>query len=175
MVRPRGGWTPWRIAGAVAIIVIVLPQLIGALAAIVGAIVAVPIILVVVVIAMVFLLAALAIAIAATAGVIALPAWLAWRATRDGRSARDPLDSGAARTDPVDADADRLRRRYVAGELTEDQFRDSMLSNLKQRFTAGSIDINDYEAEVGRLVRASAEAPPLQGLRRSVPPAPPRR
>jgi uncharacterized membrane protein len=45
-----------------------------------------------------------------------------------------------------------LRRRYVAGELAYDQFRDGMMDALKRRYAAGQISLGEYEREVDRLL-----------------------
>ena len=45
-----------------------------------------------------------------------------------------------------------LRRRYVAGELTYEQFRTGMLESLKGRFTRGEMNVTQYERELQALI-----------------------
>ena len=142
----------------------VIPKVVTALGATIAAVVAVPFLLVASVLAIVAILVVLAVAVAVAAGVIALPAWLFWRASRERRerAARDdePLDD-------ADREASRLRRRYVAGQITDDQYQIAMLANLKARFATGALDVSEYEAEVSRLLRAGVDSTPLRELRRS--------
>jgi hypothetical protein len=46
-----------------------------------------------------------------------------------------------------------LRRRYVAGELSYTEFRDTMLERLKERYAGGELRLAEYELEVERLLR----------------------
>lgn len=55
---------------------------------------------------------------------------------------------------PARAEA-RLRRRYVAGELSYEQFQSGMLSSLKQRFSAGQLSMTEYERELDQLLHPS--------------------
>jgi uncharacterized membrane protein len=55
--------------------------------------------------------------------------------------------------DPAFTPEARLRRRYVAGELSYAEFRDTMLERLKTRFAEGELRLAEYEAEVERLLR----------------------
>jgi hypothetical protein len=57
------------------------------------------------------------------------------------------------RGDPAFTPEVRLRRRYVAGELSYAEFRDTMLERLKTRFADGELRLAEYEAEVERLLR----------------------
>ena len=147
-----------------ALLIWVLPKVVTALGVTIATLVAVPFLLVASVLAVAAIIVILAVAVAVAGGVIALPAWLFWRAYRErrGREARDeePIDD-------AEREASRLRRRYVAGQLTDDQFRDAMLAHLKRRFAAGSLDVSEYEAEVSRLLRAGVDSTPLRELHRS--------
>jgi uncharacterized membrane protein len=51
----------------------------------------------------------------------------------------------------------RLRRRYVAGDLSYAEFREEMLGHLKERFARGELRLPDYEAAVERLLRPGRE------------------
>ena len=116
------------------------------------------------------IVAVLAVVVAAAAGVIAIPAWLFWRASKDERSRRNRSEHDYEPLADADREAARLRRRYVAGQLTDEQFRVGMLANLKERFAAGSLDVSEYEAEVARLLRSDVDSTPLRQLRRSTQP-----
>jgi hypothetical protein len=50
-----------------------------------------------------------------------------------------------------------LRRRYVAGELSYAEFREGMLAGLKERYAQGELRLEEYEAEVERLLRPARE------------------
>lgn len=45
-----------------------------------------------------------------------------------------------------------LRRRYVAGELTYQQFQAGMTDVLKERFQRGELGVSEYEAELDKLL-----------------------
>ena len=62
--------------------------------------------------------------------------------------------AGAGRPDaPGIAPEVSLRRRYVAGELSYAEFRDTMLDRLKERYAGGELRLAEYESEVERLLR----------------------
>ena len=74
------------------------------------------------------------------------PLFLVYRlAGRRGPAADDapasPLDGAAL-----------LRRRYVAGELTYNQFQAGMVDFLKDRFARGEMALAEYEAELEKLL-----------------------
>ena len=53
----------------------------------------------------------------------------------------------------------RLRRRYVAGELSESEFQLGMIVLAKERFTQGHLSLSEYEVQLDRLLeRARAAA-----------------
>lgn len=170
MARRRRRGSIWRYLWIPIVLVWVMPTLVGTLwtlvAAMAAAVVAVPLLLVGAVVAIVLLVVVAALVAAAAAGLVALPAWLVWRASRDSEPRRGRTDTGRPGRASREDEAARLRREYVAGQLNDDQFRDAMLANLKARFAGGSLDVSEYEAEVGRLVNASVAATPLRELRR---------
>lgn len=172
MSRRRGGNGFLRILVIVAVIAWALPKFLTAVGITLATVLAVPFLLAASVLAVVAVLVVLALVIAAAAGVIAVPAWLFWRASKEDRVRRDRAEHDEEPLEDADREAARLRRRYVAGQLTDDQFRVGMLANLKARFAAGSLDVSEYEAEVTRLLRSDVDSTPLRELRRSArPPA----
>jgi|GEM_PF-1124980 len=140
------------------------------LSSVLAAVVAVPFLLVSSVLAVVVIVAVLALVVAAAAGVIGVPAWLFWRASKEDRERRDQAGHDADAPDDAEREAARLRRLYVAGQLTDDQFRVGMIANLKARFAAGSLDVSEYEAEVARLLRSDVDSTPLRQLRQATQP-----
>lgn len=167
MSRRRGGRGFARFFWIAVVMIWVIPKVITALGATIAAVVAVPFLLVASVLAIVAILVVLAVAVAVAAGVIALPAWLFWRASRDDRERRERAARDDEPLDDADREASRLRRRYVAGQITDDQYQIAMLANLKARFATGALDVSEYEAEVSRLLRAGVDSTPLRELRRS--------
>ena len=167
MSRRRGGRGPVRFFVVAALLIWVLPKVVTALGVTIATLVAVPFLLVASVLAVAAIIVILAVAVAVAGGVIALPAWLFWRASRDDRERRGREARDEEPIDDAEREASRLRRRYVAGQLTDDQFRDAMLAHLKRRFAAGSLDVSEFEAEVSRLLRAGVDSTPLRELHRS--------
>lgn len=47
----------------------------------------------------------------------------------------------------------RLRRRYLAGELTDSEFQFAMMDALKERFARGKMTVSEYERELDQLLR----------------------
>ena len=164
MSKRRGGRGFARFFWIAVVMIWVIPKVITALGATIAAVVAVPFLLVASVLAIVAILVVLAVAVAVAAGAIALPAWLVWRASRERREQATRVD---VPLDDADREASRLRRRYVAGQITDDQYQIAMLANLKARFATGALDVSEYEAEVSRLLRAGVDSTPLRELRRS--------
>ncbi|MSQ43949.1 MAG: hypothetical protein EXR45_07045 [Chloroflexi bacterium] len=141
----------WRAVVAVILLGVVIPAVIGPVIGVVAGLIALPFVAVIAVLALVVLLLGLAIAGAVAAGMIGLPAWLIWRASRSKHESRD-----GQRT--AELPEDGLKRRYLAGNLTHTEYRDEMLAILTGQFARGEIDVNDYEAEVEHLIRASQNA-----------------
>jgi len=56
------------------------------------------------------------------------------------------VDDGALTADTL------LRRRYVAGEITYDQFQKGMVVLLGDRYARGTITLSAYEAELEKLI-----------------------
>jgi hypothetical protein len=65
--------------------------------------------------------------------------------------ARWSRDEGSLAPDTV------LRRRYVAGELTYQQFQAGMVGLLKERFARGQLAVTEYEAELEKLLKPARE------------------
>jgi len=170
MARRRGGRGILRYFVIAAALIWLVPKLFTAAGVALATVVAVPFLLVTSVLAVVVIVAVLAVVVAAAAGVIAIPAWLFWRASKDERSRRNRSEHDYEPLADADREAARLRRRYVAGQFTDEQFRVGMLANLKERFAAGSLDVSEYEAEVARLLRSDVDSTPLRQLRRSTQP-----
>lgn len=170
MSRRRGNRGPLRFLIVAAVLIWLVPKLVAPIGVALAAVVAVPLLLVASIVAVALLAVVLA-AAAGAAGLFAVPAWLVWRASRDDRERRqrDAFDRQAI--DEPDREGARLRRRYLVGQLTDDQFRDAMLSHLKKRFAGGSLDVAEYEAEVSRLLHADLVSTPLRELKRPARPA----
>ena len=141
----------WRAVAAVIFLGVFIPAVVGPVIGVVAGLVALPFVVVIAALALVVLLIGLSIAGAVAAGIIGLPAWLIWRASRP----KDETSDGK-RTSELPEDG--LKRRYLAGTLTHMEYRDEMLAVLKGQFSRGEIDVNDYEAEVEHLIRASQNA-----------------
>ena len=114
-----------------------------------GMIMAVPFVLLALLVAAGVMLLPLAI----LASLFGWPLVLLYRFTSLGRNnARAPVAKGldtVAVAPPADA---LLRRRYVAGELSYDQFQAAMLDLLKGRYARGEIVLFEYERELDRLL-----------------------
>ena len=141
----------WRAVAAVILLGVFIPAVVGPVVGVVAGLVALPFVVVIAALALVVLLIGLSIAGAVAAGIIGLPAWLIWRASRPNDETSD-----GKRTPELPEDG--LKRRYLAGTLTHMEYRDEMLAVLKGQFSRGEIDVNDYEAEVEHLIRASQNA-----------------
>ena len=111
----------------------------------VGALVSLPLIALV----LLSVLVALAIPAVILAVIFGGPAYLLYRLF--GRSRRSREAEPAAPAAPLAPEV-RLRRRYVAGELTYDQFRTGMVDLLKERFARGELAVTEYEAELEKLL-----------------------
>jgi type VI protein secretion system component VasK len=167
MSRRRGGRGIARFFVIAILLIWAVPTLFTALGATIAAMVALPFLLVASIVAILAILVASSVAIAVAAGFVAVPAWLFWRASRNDRERRGRAARDDESCDDAEREASRLRRRYVAGQLTDDQYQDAMLAHLKARFASGSLDVSEYEAEVSRLFRAGVDSTPLRELRRS--------
>ena len=148
----------WRVVLTVILLGVVIPAVIGPVVGIMAGLIALPFVVIIAVLALMLLLLGLAIAGAVAAGIIGVPAWFIWRASR-------PKDENRERQRTPELPEDVLKRRYLAGNLTHLEYRDEMLAILKGQFARGDIDVNDYEAEVEHLIRASQNAD--RRLRRS--------
>lgn len=73
--------------------------------------------------------------------VVAVVALTIWR--------RDQM-TGASR--PTVAPADLLRQRYARGEITRDQYRQTLLDLLQDRYARGEIDLVELEARAKPLI-----------------------
>ena len=93
----------------------------------------------------------LALPVATLAAIVGGPAYVVYRLSgRGGRRARaDRDDEDEA---PVLAEDTVLRRRYVAGQLTYDQFQAGMVAFLRDRFARGELRLAEYEAELEKLL-----------------------
>jgi len=95
--------------------------------------------------------------------------YLGYRQLRGGRRA-EPHASAASDLPAAElSPAEVLRRRYIAGELTNEQFQSQMIDLLKGRFERGELDLHEYEYELGRFLEPErhldpAAADPLDGL-----------
>jgi hypothetical protein len=108
------------------------------------------------VLALPFLLLALVVTVAAVALPFAIlaamfggPLYLVYRLT--GGRERSRRGDGEDDDDLLPEDA-RLRRRYVAGEITYAQFQEGMMGLLKERYTRGALPLAEYEAELEKLM-----------------------
>lgn len=148
--RPLRGFV-WRVVVTVILLGVFIPAVIGPVLGIMAGLIALPFVAVIAVLSLVVLLIGLAIAGAVAAGMIGLPAWFIWRASR-------PKDENRDGQRAPELPEEALKRRYLAGNLTHVEYRDEMLAILKGQFARGEIDVNDYEAEVEHLIRASQNA-----------------
>lgn len=60
--------------------------------------------------------------------------------------------------------AEVLRERYARGELTREQYRETLVDILKDRYVRGEVDLESYEAQLGLVLR---EESPRSGDGRS--------
>ena len=133
MAGPGFGYAPWH--------VLIIP------AAIAGALLVAPFMLLGLVIAMLTIIPFWAF----LALVVGGPLYLIYRFAAAGQRGRSS-QAGA-----IDARAftpeTLLRRRYIAGELTYEQFRSGMIDLLKERFARGQLALSEYEAELDKLLK----------------------
>jgi uncharacterized membrane protein len=137
-------------------------------AAMFGAMIGLPFVILALLIAAMSLLIPLVVLTA----VFGLPMMVLYRVVfGDRREARSEADRGEQTSRRIDSTAPamseemQLRRRYVAGELTDNEFQVSMLDVLKERFTRGKMSVSEYEREVDHLLRRSREAQALEERR----------
>ncbi|MGH2355074.1 MAG: hypothetical protein ACRDI2_19710 [Chloroflexota bacterium] len=109
-----------------------------------GALVATPFVLLTLLVA----LLAVALPFAILAAVFGGPLYLVYRLAGGGRRRRSDEDDEVTLSPEV-----LLRRRYVAGELTYQQFQTGMVDVLKDRFARGELPISEYEAELEKLLQ----------------------
>ena len=50
-----------------------------------------------------------------------------------------------------------LRQRFARGELTRDQYQESIIELLKGRYVTGELTLEDYETRVGTLIGDSPQ------------------
>ncbi|MBI3973646.1 MAG: hypothetical protein HY332_20415 [Chloroflexi bacterium] len=83
------------------------------------------------------------------------PLYLAYVLLRSAVQAETrPWQSDEALEPPASVAPDAvLRRRYVAGELTYQEFQGAMVGLLKERFKRGELAVMEYEAELEHLLR----------------------
>lgn len=119
-------------------------------ATMVGALVAAPIVLMALVVAVL----AVALPFAILTAIFGSPLYVMYRLTAGGRRGRrGAVDDEEDERDKVTLPADVvLRRRYVAGELTYEQFQSGMIGLLRERFVRGELPMPAYEAELERLM-----------------------
>jgi hypothetical protein len=72
-------------------------------------------------------------------------------AAYDGNEVEEALRMAAAQKAAARPET-LLRRRYVAGELTYQEFQSGMVGILKERFARGEMALTEYEAEIERLL-----------------------
>lgn len=126
----------------------------------VGMVVATPFVLLALAIALV----AMALPLVIVGGILGGPFLLLYRMLGYGSRRGDDDESDFVRLPgrwsreetPVAPDA-LLRRRYVAGELTYDQFRTGMVELLKERFAQGQLGMTEYEAELEKLLKPARD------------------
>ncbi|HEX2036763.1 MAG TPA: hypothetical protein VHS99_21495 [Chloroflexota bacterium] len=115
-------------------------------AGVVGAVVAAPFLLIGLAVAIV----STAVPLAVMAAVLGGPLYLMYRLlSPDERSSR-PSQTRAM--EPALSPEAILRRRYVGGELTYQQFQSRMVDLLKERFARGELPMAQYEAELEKLL-----------------------
>ncbi len=114
----------------------------------VGALVSLPLIALVLLIT----LLALAIPVIILAAIFGGPVYVLYRLFGRGHRAREPREAEPIATTPPLSPEARLRRRYVAGELTYEQFRTGMVDLLKERFARGELAVAEYESELEKLL-----------------------
>jgi hypothetical protein len=117
-----------------------------------GALLVIPAVL----LALVVTTAAVATPFAIVAAIFGAPFYLIHRLTRGAGSASRDADDDADAAYParaVHSEEALLRRRYVAGELTYQQFQTGMVGLLKERFARGDLRLTEYEAELEKLLQ----------------------
>ncbi|MBI3972894.1 MAG: hypothetical protein HY332_16580 [Chloroflexi bacterium] len=107
-----------------------------------------------VVLGMLLSLLALAIPLVVLTAIFGGPLYVLYRVLRSERG----TVAGSRRERRMEVDAPlspdaRLRRRYVAGELTYQQFQAEMVTLLKERYTRGDLTLSAYEAELDDLLK----------------------
>ena len=118
----------------------------------IGLIFVVPILLIV----LVTVVLALALPAAILTGIFGAPLILLHRLSRHAREQDDEEDEPS-----VDEDA-LLRRRYVAGELSYQEFQATMLGRLKDRYARGLLPLPAYEAELEKLLAPARHLDPAR-------------
>jgi hypothetical protein len=137
---------------------------------------AIAIVVPVLLLALVITLVAFALPVGILAAIFGGPAYLLYRLLGGGRrpAPAEPGGAGAGLSPET-----VLRRRYVAGELTYQQFQAGMMDLLKERFARGELAVSDYEAELEKLLRPAryldvTRVPALADAPRNRPPGRPR-